>query len=91
MDEILPNYSTQATLATHSRRSSVARGWLERILNGRLATRLERWEMERKIRKFQAAYADSVESSFSSDWCKGHFHHHRQKTLDSYTARMETL
>lgn len=41
---------------------------------------VERWEMERKIRKF-SHQSGGDESAFSANWCKGHFDGHRHRVL----------
>jgi hypothetical protein len=50
---------------------------------------LERWEMNRKIRRFSQQPA--LETAFSVDYCKGHFEDHGRRTLDQYTERLEKL
>lgn len=51
---------------------------------------IERWEMRRKIRKFQGNPAQR-EASFSPDYCKGHFSGHEQRILEMYAARLRAL
>jgi hypothetical protein len=51
---------------------------------------LERWEMERKIRKF-SHQTDNDESAFSADWCKGHFDGHRQKVLEEFDHQWQRV
>lgn len=48
---------------------------------------LDRWEMQRKIRKFQPQAAGS-DAAFSRDWCKGHFDAHKQYALTAYQTRL---
>ena len=50
---------------------------------------LERWEMNRKVRRF--SQQPSMETAFSVDYCKGHFEDHGRQTLDQYTDRLEKL
>lgn len=50
---------------------------------------LERWEMNRKVRRFSQQPA--LETAFSVDYCKGHFEDHGQQTLDQYADRLEKL
>jgi hypothetical protein len=56
---------------------------------------LERWEMSRKIDKLgrnKNGNGDGHGSaSFCSDWCKGHFLDHGQRTLDAFTERLQKL
>ncbi len=48
---------------------------------------LERWEMRRKIRKFNRQREFHPESAFSADWCKGHFNDHMTRTLQQFALR----
>jgi hypothetical protein len=57
---------------------------------------LERWEMERKIRKFTRPSSGrsqpvNTEIGFSPDWCKGHADGHARRTLASYQERLQRL
>ncbi len=54
---------------------------------------LERWEMNRKIRRFsqEAASDDFSEAAFSADYCKGHFDDHSQRTLNEFSNQWEKL
>jgi hypothetical protein len=62
-----------------------------------IGSRLERWEMNRKIRKFSAngtpahQKSGSSETSFCQDWCKGHFDGHGQRTLAAFQERLSQL
>ncbi len=67
-----------------SRRTQMAAEDLLRSPAGRW---LEKWEMERKIRKL-ALQGQWRESQFSSSCCKGHFHHHQSQAMDSYESRL---
>lgn len=51
---------------------------------------IERWEMNRKTRKF-VSMAEDGESQFSADWCKGHFERHGQKALALLEERISKL
>jgi hypothetical protein len=54
---------------------------------------LERWEMDRKIRRLSQEQGDSDESAFSADVCKGHDQRHLSRTrqlLDSNVSRLLT-
>jgi hypothetical protein len=68
-----------------------ARRLAEAALRSRIGGRLERWEMERKIRKLAQRGVDHIESGFGVDWCKGHFGDHGQRTLARYHERLDTL
>lgn len=54
---------------------------------------LEKWEMIRKIRKFsaQTASRQAIETSFSADWCKGHFDGHAHWIMKNYAERLTHL
>ncbi len=93
-DQFLPNASgkpgnlgMQITGKGQNRFQSLAEGFLRTSLGDRI----EHWEMVRKIRKFNLTQTDSVESSFCADWCKGHFNRHGEKTMNSYTSRLEMI
>jgi hypothetical protein len=51
---------------------------------------LERWEMQRKIRKFSHQNGGD-ESAFSADWCKGHFDGHRRRVLDEFDNQWQKV
>jgi hypothetical protein len=51
---------------------------------------IERWEMERKIRKFSRLNGGD-ESAFSADWCKGHFDGHRRRVLDEFDHQWQKI
>ncbi len=54
----------------------------EALLGGTLGARLDRWEMQRKIHKFNAmAQRRGGSVAFTADCCKGHFDHHDQRIL----------
>ena len=63
----------------------------ENALGARLGTRLETWEMQRKLRKFARVYPSSREADFSADWCKGHFGEYGARTLSAYQTRLRPL
>jgi hypothetical protein len=69
----------------------VSRTLAELPWRGFIGGRLEQWEMRRKLRKFQAAAGGSRESSFSADWCKGHFEAHHERIIASYQATLAAL
>lgn len=52
---------------------------------------LEKWEMNRKIAKFERQGHINSETRFSADFCKGHFDGHKQATLQAYESRLEAL
>lgn len=63
----------------------------ETVLSTAPGSRLEHWEMKRKLRKFSRRNARSAEAAFSADWCKGHFDNHGQRTLAAYYSRLEAF
>lgn len=90
--EYLPNALGPAWLASADLVTARApRRVAEVTLRSPAVDRLERWEMERKIRRFSRNRQDNVEVDFSADWCKGHFDGHGQRTLAAYADRLRTL
>lgn len=90
-DDLLPN----AGGPPQSRGAGVpdggrGRALVEAALRTPLGGRLERWEMERKLRKF-ARQGGNPETTFTAEWCKGHFDGHGQRVLAAYGARLRSL
>ncbi|RMG89577.1 MAG: hypothetical protein D6706_21170 [Chloroflexi bacterium] len=52
---------------------------------------LDRWEMNRKIRKFHLQETDRSETDFCPAWCKGHFDGHQKRTIQAYETRVKTV
>ncbi len=50
---------------------------------------LERWEMERKVRRFSRQATD--ESAFSADWCKGHFEDHGHQAMEAFADHWQAI
>jgi hypothetical protein len=91
-DDFLPNAGgPPRRVAPRRPRAARVRRLTEAALRSRLGGRLERWEMERKIRKLAQRGVDHIESGFSVDWCKGHFGDHGQRTLARYHQRLDAL
>ncbi len=100
---------TQALLpnANGSRRPDALprRGLLKALLEATLSTPpggwLERWEMRRKIARFNRQMEQMSQSQdgqspvrevvFNSAQCKGHFSRHGERTLKAYNAYLEQL
>ncbi|OGO29613.1 MAG: hypothetical protein A2Z16_07190 [Chloroflexi bacterium RBG_16_54_18] len=61
----------------------------EWLLSSRPAGWLEKWEMKRKIRKFNLLMPASEEADFSQDWCKGHFGEYGKQAMGLYTERIQ--
>jgi hypothetical protein len=62
----------------------------EALLRTPPGTWLERWEMDRKVRKLESQMpaSDPVEAEFGVDWCKGHFGGYGRRTLGAMADRM---
>lgn len=60
----------------------------EKLFQGTLGSRLEVWEMNRKITRFQAQRTFSRETQFDRDTVQGHFNQYRAETLDRFDRRM---
>lgn len=92
--DFLPNaaQSPRQTVAPFSRLRHFSKP-LETALRSPLGSYLEQWEMTRKIRKFsaQTASRQAIETSFSADWCKGHFDGHAHWILENYAERLNHL
>lgn len=70
--------------------SRAAKGLGELLLRGPIGEALERWEMNRKIARFQQrAQASGGSVAFSADACKGHFDRHDQAILVLFRERLE--
>ena len=52
---------------------------------------LERWEMNRKVRRFSQQADEQAEVTFCADWCKGHFDHHGRSILEAFARRLEEV
>lgn len=101
-----PDLSSQPPLNGAATHQNSLKSMGEEILRSSLGSWLERWEMERKIRKFTALPVANLEPDdrlpvaekyelpevdFCADWCKGHFSGHGHHTLAAYQARLESL
>lgn len=71
------------------------RSWLsqaaEASLSGRIGSRLEQWEMDRKVRRFSQQAAAHEEAGFCADWCKGHLDRHASRSVEAYHERLAAL
>ncbi len=52
---------------------------------------LEQWEMRRKIAKFNRQENMNSETRFSADFCKGHFDGHKQRTMEAFQVRLQSI
>ena len=86
----------------NSEEQPLLRSMAEAALRTSMGSRLEQWEMSRKVCKLSRqadprAGGDAwegdcpVETNFSADRCKGHFDSHRRRTLDAFTQRLRSL
>ncbi|HID52892.1 MAG TPA: hypothetical protein EYP41_12770 [Anaerolineae bacterium] len=72
---------------THSRLQT----WAELPLRTAVGGWLERWEMNRKIQKLKTAVPTPSEARFTANQCKGHFHTHQQRAIQTYRAKTEPV
>ncbi len=83
MESFLPN-AAGAPLADRIHPETAPRvlgvPWLEALLQTPPVAMIEKWEMDRKIRRLRRENGDNPEASFSPDCCKGHSQRHGQKT-----------
>ena len=66
-------------------------GILESLLNNKLGSAFEKWEMTRKIARFKAQKGYGAETNFSADVCQGNFDHHGSWALKAYQERLVNL
>ncbi len=70
---------------------STGRVWLEALLLTPPGAWIEKWEMDRKIRKLRRKNGDNPEANFTADLCKGHSHRHGQKTERALRQKLESV
>lgn len=91
MYDYLPNASGVPEL-THvvqaANRRSVLQKSLEFIFGLPFGAWLEKWEMNRKIGRLAREQAQSVESYFSADVCKGHIDKHGENIVTALAIRL---
>jgi hypothetical protein len=63
----------------------------EAALRTRLGALLERWEMNRKVRKLTGGEQTHFESAYSPDWCKGHVDGHGERILALVSQRWQEV
>jgi hypothetical protein len=63
----------------------------EAVLGTPIGAWLERWEMNRKVRKLDRPDHEEGDSAFSADYCKGHLDSHAQPILQAYSRRLQEL
>ncbi|HFQ94707.1 MAG TPA: hypothetical protein ENK32_11895 [Anaerolineae bacterium] len=87
-DRFLPNAAGLPPTAVppqpaHSRLQT----WAELPLRTAVGGWLERWEMNRKIRKLETAVPAPNEARFTANQCKGHFQMHQRRAIRSYQEK----
>lgn len=86
--DFLPNADPpRESTGGDSPRGVVRRG-IEAAMRGPAGDRLERWEMTRKRRKFEAVTPRPAEARFAPDYCKGHFEAHGARVLAALEQRV---
>ncbi len=71
--------------------ASAIQSLMELPLRGSLSNRLEKWEMDRKIRRLTRQEGFGVETRFSADICQGNFLHHGAQTRRALEQRLARL
>lgn len=64
---------------------------LESLLGGTLGDHFEKWEMSRKIARFQKQAGFGDETVFNAEVCQGNFHHHRGWTNEAFERRLTEI
>lgn len=64
---------------------------IELPLRTSLGAKLERWEMERKIRKLSGGNGRLPETAYSADRCKGHIDGHGERILAVFDERWQSV
>lgn len=65
--------------------------WLEAILLTRPVSAIEKWEMDRKIRKLRFENGENPEATFTADCCKGHSQRHGQRTTQKLAGILKEI
>ncbi|MBA2451582.1 MAG: hypothetical protein H0V47_00305 [Chloroflexia bacterium] len=91
VDEFLPNASQSPRSVFVAQRAGLLRRLIESTLRTQAGARLERWEMERKIRKLTRGGLSHPEASFCPDWCKGHVDGHGERILTRFRERWDAV
>lgn len=95
-DKLLPNAVDNLPRPIPLQTPKISAKWfwkgIEWMLRSPAGAWLEKWEMNRKIRKFQQQYnLEDTEAAFAPHWCKGHFDNHADRTLTAYSDRLQAL
>ena len=89
--EYLPNAFEEPELppgVTQAKGQSLIQRALEIVLSLPFGNWLERWEMNRKIRRLTREQSSSFESYFSADVCKGHIDRHGENVVTAFAVRL---
>jgi hypothetical protein len=89
--DYLPNASGAPELpqaVEQVRRRSVIQKGLELVFSLPFGTWLEKWEMNRKIKRLAREQSHSFESYFSADVCKGHIDRHGENIVTALAVRL---
>ena len=89
--DYLPNAGGPPRRLTVHPRLTPVRRLAESALSSRPGGWIERWEMNRKLRKLSRASGDVPEASFGPDWCKGHVSGHEGRILAAFDDRRRAL
>ena len=88
----LPNASGAPALSHRVQKAtgrSVLQKVLEFIFSLPFGAWLEKWEMNRKIKRLAREQAQSFESYFSADVCKGHIDRHGENVVTALAVRLK--
>jgi hypothetical protein len=86
--EFLPNSGVRSQKTGENQKPGL-QSFGERALNNGLGDWLERWERDRKQRKFAREAEFSPAAQLDADHVKGHFHDHGARVLREYRSRLE--
>ncbi len=90
--EYLPNAEAQyVQLHGQDASSRNVRPLIEQVLRLPPVDWFEKWEMERKVRKYGSLLGNHPEACFSPDRCKGHFDDHGRRIQKAFAERMTAL
>ena len=88
----LPNASGAPALSHSMQKAngrSVLQKGLEFIFSLPFGAWIEKWEMNRKIKRLAREQAQSFESYFSADVCKGHIDRHGENVVTALASRLK--
>ena len=90
-DTYLPN-AQEGRVAEARRSPPLVAQLVSHVLAAPLFDRLERWEMQRKIKRLELrAQREGGSIAFSKDECRGHFAAHDVRVLAEYASRIARL